>query len=203
MGKEVKYIRVSTTEQNVSRQGESDYIDRCSGSIPLSEREAGSRLLKDIDSGKVSTIRVHSIDRLGRNTIDILSTIRDLTDKGINVISEKEGLQTLINGKENPTSKLILGVLATLSEFERSLILERQREGIREAKKRGVYLSNGGARRKPDTVEKFLSKDVNKAVLRRLKRGDSLNDARNTSSGMVSKPTVIKIKKAAIELGLL
>lgn len=200
---EAKYIRVSTTDQNTARQGESEYIDKCSGSIPLHKREAGSRLLQDIESGKVTCVRVHSIDRLGRNTIDILQTIQKLTDKGVNVISEKEGLQTLIDGKENPTSKLVLGVLATLSEFERGLILERQKEGIAKAKERGVYSENGGARRKPDSDEKFMSKKVNQAVLRRLKRGDSLNDARNTSEGIVSKVTAIKVKKVATRMGLI
>ena len=109
MEKKVKYIRVSTMEQNIERQVSGDtevLIDKCSGSIPFAERKSGSMLLKRAEEGELNCVEVHSIDRLGRNTIDIMNTIQELTKLGVNVISEKEGLSTLINGKENPTSKL-------------------------------------------------------------------------------------------------
>ena len=75
-------------------------------------------------------MHVHSIDRLGRNTLDIMQTIQDFTSKGINVVSTKEGLQTLINGKENPIAKMMIGILGTLAEFELARGKERQAEGI-------------------------------------------------------------------------
>lgn len=194
--KKVKYIRVSTTDQNTARQGSSEYVDRCSGSIPLSQREAGSRLLEEVNKGLIDTIQVHSIDRLGRSTIDILQTIEYLTSKGVNVISEKEGLQTLINGKTNPTAKLVLGVMATLAEFERANIRERQREGIREAQKRGEW---GERKRKAEDVETFLNKPQISQVVKKLKNGGSLSDCQTVrvkgQPVLVSRPTVIKVKK--------
>ena len=114
----VKYIRVSTIEQNTDRQDDfsrKTYTDECSGSIAFKDRKEASKLLAN---DEVSEVLVHSIDRLGRNTIDIMNTIQDFTDRGINVISEKEGLQTIIDGKENPVAKMMIGILGTLAEFE-------------------------------------------------------------------------------------
>ena len=190
---EVKYIRVSSEGQNTARQGDSNYIDVCSGSIPLNERPAGRRLLAAVASGKVSAIRVHSIDRLGRNTLDILQNIEKLTSEGVNIISEKEGLQTLIDGKPNPTARLVLGVLATLAQFERETIRERQREGIAKAKARGAYVANGG--REKENKSEFLSKPKNTACLRYMKQGESIRRAARLAG--VSPSTAQKVKKLA------
>ena len=99
----VKYIRVSTIEQNTDRQEFiclKSYIDKCSGSTAFKDRKEASKLLAN---DEVSEVLVHSIDRLGRNTIDIMNTIQDFTNRGINVISEKEGLQTIIRWKRKPS----------------------------------------------------------------------------------------------------
>jgi DNA invertase Pin-like site-specific DNA recombinase len=83
------YIRVSTTEQNTNRQentitGATTFTDKISGSVPFAERKEGSKLMNP--AGDVSELHVHSIDRLGRNTIDILTTIKLITSYGCNVI---------------------------------------------------------------------------------------------------------------------
>lgn len=192
---EVKYIRVSSEDQNTTRQGEGEYIDRISGSVPLSDRPQGARLLRDIEAGKVTAVRVHSIDRLGRNTLDILQTVENLTAKGVNVISEKEGLHTLIDGKPNPTAKMLLGILSTLAEFERELIRERQREGIAKAKQAGRYSTNGG--RNPESLEEFLQKEKNKVCLLELKRGESVRRAAKLAG--VSLATAQKVRNSARE----
>ena len=191
----IKYIRVSTFEQNVDRQSNTDIptlVDKCSGTILFKERESGSEVFKMAENRVIDTLLVHSIDRLGRSTLDILSTIQELTDLGINVVSEKEGLQTLINGTENPISKLMINILATLSEFELNRIKERQKEGIAEAKKRGVYKANGGNRVK-ETLEEFLNKKKNNKCYKLLKTGSSLRVAANKAK--VSLGTSQKIKK--------
>ena len=118
--KDYKYIRVSTPEQNTSRQkdGLIPIVDICSGSIPFEDREGGQELMKRTQLGYVKSISVHSIDRLGRNTLDILTTIKWFTRQQVNIISQKEGLQTLLeDGTENPTAKLMIGILGTLAEF--------------------------------------------------------------------------------------
>ena len=190
--KEIKYIRVSTTEQNTERQenNANTLIDKCSGSIPFKDRKNGSKLLKMANNDEVDTVKVHSIDRLGRNTI------QTFTELGVNVVSEKEGLSTLIDGKENPTAKLIINILATLSEFELNLIKERQREGIAIAKAKGVYSANGGNKVKEST-EQFLSKKSNAKCWKELKNGNSIR--RSASIAGVSNTTAQKIKKLMLE----
>lgn len=193
--KAIKYIRVSTLEQNTVRQLQTDlntYVDKCSGSIPFKERKNGSKVFKMAYNKDFDTLNVHSVDRLGRNTIDILNTIQELTDLGINVVSEKEGISTLVNGKVNPTAKMMISLLATLSEFELDRIKERQLEGIAEAKKRGAYKTNGG--NKPiETKQQFLAKSKNAKCFKLLKAGTSIRTSAKLSG--VSKGTAQKIKK--------
>ena len=195
----VKYIRVSTLDQNTDRQevnGIDMYIDKCSGSIPFADRLQASRLLTQCQSGLIDMVEVHSIDRLGRNTIDIMTTIKNFTDMGVCVSSKKEGLLTLIDGKENPTAKLIINILATLSEFELNLMKERQREGIAKAKAKGTYKSNGGQKPR-ESVNVFLNKSKNKICLNEFKRGESVRRAAKLSG--VSTTTAQKVKKLWIE----
>ena len=194
MKAKVQYIRTSTTEQNPERQVEEgipSYIDSVSGSIPFSERPQASKLLDLVKEGEISEIVVHSIDRLGRNTLDILQTIQELTSYGVNVVSRKEGLQTMIEGKENPVAKMIVSIMATLAEFELERIRERQREGIQKAKVRGAYASNGG--RKDETVEEFFNKKKNRACRRYLEQGYSLRASAKLAG--VSPTTAQKIVK--------
>jgi len=189
---EVKYIRVSSLEQNPARQDSEhkSYVDKCSGSISFADRPSAKKLLRDID--KITSVRVHSIDRLGRNTLDIMQTIQFFTKKGINVVSEKEGLSTIVDGKENPIAKMLVGILGTLAEFELSRIKERQLEGVAKAKERGVYKTNGG-NKTSETTEQFLNKKKNKKCLDYIRQGNSLRAASRLAG--VSLGTASKINK--------
>ena len=196
----VKYIRVSTIEQNTDRQDDFNgktYTDECSGSIAFKDRKEASKLLAN---NEVSEVLVHSIDRLGRNTIDIMNTIQDFTNRGINVISEKEGLQTIINGKENPVAKMMIGILGTLAEFELSRAKERQAEGIAKAKAKGSYL--GRSKGSSEPVEVFANKASTKSILKYLKMNESISRTAKlsqTSEGSVKKVKRL-IKEGLIEL---
>ena len=179
--KQVFYIRVSTAEQNPSRQHKDlpndaiVLVDVCSGSIPLFQRPEGKQLLAMIEREEVYQITVHQLDRLGRDTLDVLTTIQFLMSKGINLISAQEGISTIVNGKENPLAKMLIGVLATFSEMEQNRRKERQAEGIAKAKERGVYLGGSAkAKRTPETTAQFLAKAKTKKVVRVLKEGNSL-----------------------------
>ena len=190
----VKYIRVSTTEQKTERQQEEGfkaYSDKTSGSVPFAQRPQAKRLLEQLKQGNITEVHVHSIDRLGRNTMDILSTIQLITSSGVNVVSKKEGLSTLIDGKESPTAKMVLIIMATLSEFELSTIKERQREGIQRAKERGVYSQNGGSRSL--TTKEFLNKPKNALCAKELRSGESIRRSAKLSG--VGHTTAMKIKK--------
>ena len=205
----VKYIQVSTKDQTVARQtikntpdGNTilEVVDKCRRSIPFSERDNAPKILKMAKEGNIDTLLVHSIDRLGRNTLDILQTIQEFTNLGVNIKSEKEGLETLIEGKENPIAKLMINIMATLSEFERERILERQAEGIQRAKKRGVYKTNGG-NKQPLSIEAFLNKEKNAKCLKELRRGESLRRAASLAD--VSLGTAQKVSRLAIAGGLM
>ena len=201
----VKYVRVSTLEQNTDRQTKGIvmnaqvYTDRCSGSVPFAKREFGRVLMDEVLEGFISEVHVHSIDRLGRNTIDIMQTIQTMTEHGVNVISEKEGLRTLNpDGTENPTAKLLIGILGTLAEFERERIKERQREGIAIAKEKGNYSQNGrkqGAQVLSD--EQMLTK--HKKAVRELLKGNSIRVTAKLSG--TSPATVQKVKNILSKRG--
>jgi DNA invertase Pin-like site-specific DNA recombinase len=83
------------------------------------------------------TVIVHSMDRLARNLDDLRSIVRKLTAKGVRVEFVKE--QLTFTGDDTAMATLLLSVMGAFAEFERSLIRERQREGIDLAKKRGAY----------------------------------------------------------------
>jgi DNA invertase Pin-like site-specific DNA recombinase len=92
------------------------YTDLNSGTVKFIDRPEGNKLMLEIENGIISELYVYSIDRFGKNASDILSTINLITSKGCNVIAEKEGLQMMIDGKENPIAKMVIGILSTLSE---------------------------------------------------------------------------------------
>lgn len=191
------YVRVSTTEQNTSRQieiGVKVYEDKCSGTIPFKERDYGKLLWNDICTKKITEVIVHSIDRLGRNSLDILNTINDITAQGCNLVARKEGFSYLDEeGKVNIYAKVLVGVLSTLSEMEYSIRKESQREGIALAKERNAYKSNGRKKGSVMDDETFLSKKSSMAVIKYLKAGNSLRTSAKLSG--VSLGTVQKVIK--------
>jgi DNA invertase Pin-like site-specific DNA recombinase len=137
-GQLVGYARVSTLDQHTERQLEGIklvkvFTDKASGKdTKRPQLRAALDYLREGD-----TLVAHSMDRLGRNMLDLLQTIKSLNDRGVTVQFMKEHLT--FSGEDSPMSKLQLGILAAVAEFERSLIRERQREGIAIAKKKGVY----------------------------------------------------------------
>ena len=188
-----RYIRISTPDQKLERQlvkqhpDEKLYIDIISGSIPFNERPEGLKLLKDKDK-ELNYITVHAIDRLGRNLIDILTTLQHFDDNGIKLKVDNLGIESLVDGKPNPAFKLIISVLANIAEMERNTMLERQREGIEIAKVKGRY--KGRVRGSKESTQEVLTKYP--TVIKRLKEGQSL---RNTSKLCdVSLGTVQKVK---------
>jgi DNA invertase Pin-like site-specific DNA recombinase len=195
MKKEVQYKRVSTGAQSMERQetiifGALVMEEAISGSVEFGKRSKGMAILKMAEAGELGTLHVHSIDRLGRNTLDILNTIQYLTSKGVNVKSTKEGFETMIEGKENPIAKMMIGILATLSEFELSRIKERQSEGIAKAKERGVYKTNGG-NKKPETISQFLAKKSTKKIIKYYIQGNSLR-----ATAKLSEMSLSTVQKA-------
>ena len=137
-GKRVGYIRVSSVDQNEARQLEGvdvdkRFTDKVSGkSMDRPQLQAAMDYLRDGD-----VLVVHSMDRLARNLDDLRKVVLGLTGRGVVVEFVKEHLT--FTSEDNAMSKLLLSVMGAFAEFERSLIRERQREGIALAKKAGVY----------------------------------------------------------------
>ena len=195
-----QYNRVSTVEQNEARQeiimGTKVYLDKCSGTIPFNKRPQARELVKQVESGNIDTLHIHSIDRLGRSTLELMNTLKWLTDKKVNVISTKEGFSTLNeDGSENMMAKLMIGILGTISEFEYNRLRERQKEGIQLAKDRGAYKGNGRPEGTKLSNKEFLNKPKSKDILKRLKQGNSLRDVAKLCNCSVS--TVQKVIKVS------
>ena len=137
-GKNIAYVRVSTAEQNETRQKEALkkydidkwFIEKASGKD--TNRPRLQEMLEYIRED--DTVYVEEFSRLGRSTADLLNTVQQIEDVGAKFVSLKENFDTT-----TPTGKLQMTMMAAIAEFERSMILERQREGIAIAKREGKY----------------------------------------------------------------
>lgn len=189
-----RYIRVSTGNQKTERQlvknhpNEALYVDVISGAIPFKERPKGKEILQEIDNGNIKYISVHSIDRLGRNLFDILSTLEVLNDNKVILKVDNLGIESLVKDKPNHAFKLIISVMANIAEMERESLLERQREGISIAKAKGVY--KGRLKGSVESDQEVLHRYKN--VVKQLKKGQSLRVTAKLSG--VSLGTVQKVK---------
>ena len=198
MKKIVFYTRVSSTDQSTDRQlvntSEFDKIltDKCSGSIPLFERPQGSQIKRLIDQGLLKELHVHSIDRLGRNTIDILNVFRLLTDLQVRLVCRNPAIQNITpEGKIDMVAQLIISMLSILSEYEKSQIRERQIFGILQRKMQGLY--KGRRINTQETPEKFLNKKKSKQILEYLELGYSQYEIRKILGCSFS--TISKVKR--------
>ncbi|MFM6948776.1 MAG: recombinase family protein, partial [Aquirufa sp.] len=172
-----------------------DYVltDYCSGSIPLFERPQGSQLKSMVENGTLKRLDVHSIDRLGRSTLDVLSVWSDLTQRGIIIECKNPTLRNINeDGTVDKFSELMLSILSTMSQFEKSLIRERQMEGIKIRKEKGLY----GGRRigTKDSVTSFLNKKRSQSILNYLNKGTYSYDEISKILS-VSTTTITKVKK--------
>ena len=120
--KSAKYIRTSTSLQNTSRQETTEhkmYVDKISGSVPFNERPNAIRLLNDVRAGKITSVYVESVDRLGRNGYDVATTINTLTSMNVEIVIVNLNLHSIIDRKPNPMFSLITSILGSIAEQER------------------------------------------------------------------------------------
>lgn len=134
----IAYVRVSSIDQNEARQVEALekygierwYTEKISGKD--ANRPKLLEMLEYVREG--DTIHIHDLSRLARSTADLLVIVDLLTKKGVHLVSNKENIDS-----STPTGKLMLTMIGAINEFERTNILERTREGIAIAKRKGVY----------------------------------------------------------------
>lgn len=134
----IAYVRVSTIEQNDSRQMEAlqkHKIDKWFTEKVSAKDTDRPQLKAMLDYAREGdTIYIHDLSRLARSTKDLLGIVEQLQKKGIELISNKESIDT-----KTPTGKLMLTMIGAIYEFERANMLERQKEGIAIAKAEGAY----------------------------------------------------------------
>lgn len=138
----IGYIRVSSIDQNTDRQLDGEaltvtFTDKASGK-DTARPQLQAMLAGNWPVG--SMVVVHSMDRLARSLADLLKIVEELTGRGISISFLKEGKTFKGSSTPDPMDKLMLSMLGAFAEYERSLIRERQREGIAKAKAKGdVY----------------------------------------------------------------
>lgn len=162
-GQRIGYIRVSDADQNPDRQLQDITLDK-----KFIEKYSGKSLDRPQFQAMMEYIRegdmliVHSLDRLSRNLHDLKWTVNELVKKGVQVQFIKENLT--FSGDDSPMSMLLLAIMGAFAEFEREIIRERQKEGIKLAKERGVYVG----RRK--SLNEFQMKELYELSLQRYKK---------------------------------
>jgi DNA invertase Pin-like site-specific DNA recombinase len=155
--KVAKYIKLEISDPNSSRQTIKhtpegirylEVVDKCSSRRAFQDREFGKNIIRLGSSGEIDTLLVNSITYLGKNGLDILKTIKILTDLNVNVKAEKENLETINkDGSKNTTLLALVNMMASIYQHEEKIKLEKQKQGIHSAKSKGVYKKNGGKRK--------------------------------------------------------
>ena len=195
----ISYRRTSTISQSGERfkldKSKYDLIlfDRgVSGKVKFSEREKSKELIQLVEQGKVKELVVEELSRLGRNTIDVLSTLQYLDEHNVNVVVRNMGnLQSRTNGRKNPIWNLITSVVSSINCMERENILERTKMG------RKMYVLNGGklGRRKGtnENIQTFLNKPKTQSIIKYIRMGKTTRDI--SSRLGVSTSTIYKVKQ--------
>ena len=164
----VAYVRVSTVDQHEDRQIEALekhgidkwYIEKVSAKD--TNRPKLKEMIDYVREG--DTVYIHDFSRLARSTKDLLEIVEYLTNKGVNLVSNKENLDT-----STPTGKLMLTMIGAINEFERANLLERQKEGIAIAKQKGAYKGRKAIEIEDDKFneeyQKYMNRELNKTEL--------------------------------------
>ncbi|WP_372643442.1 recombinase family protein [Ancylomarina sp.] len=196
-----KYTRISTTEQNEARQVEAlkNYngkllIDKISGKSAFADRPEAKKIIDATEQKRVSDLIVLDVDRLGRNTLDIMQTLHFFKEQKVCVTIHRYGLKSFVDGKANPTFELITNILSTLAQQEIDRTKERQKEGIAEAKKRGVYKGKPKGAKNKDSVSLVEKYPNVKACL-----DSRMSTDKTVAATGVSKSTVKRIRTEYFE----
>lgn len=181
----IAYVRVSTVEQHEDRQCEGLkkygidkwFIEKVSGKN--TNRPELQKMLDYVREG--DTVFVHDFSRLARSTKDLLELVELLNGKGVALVSNKESLDT-----RTATGKLLLTMIGAIAEFERTNLLERQREGIAIAKEKGVYKGRKAINIDKDTFEKEYKRYQNREITKS-ELATVLNVSRPTLDKLIAK----------------
>lgn len=180
----VGYVRVSTVEQNEDRQlitmdkYNVEKIFQEKVSAKDTNRKQLNAMLDFVREG--DTIVIHDFSRLARSTKDLLTIVDLLEKKNVTLVSAKENIDS-----STPTGKLMLTMIGAINEFERTNLLERQKEGIAIAKEQGKYKG-----RKEINIDEDIWNDLYNQYITRL-----INKTQFAKTLNVSRPTLDKLLK--------
>jgi len=192
MSRVFAYCRVSTAEQTTDNQVQEiaaagfkvtpqrTIVETVSGSVATSERPGFGLLLNKLEEGDV--LVVTKLDRLGRNAMDVRTTVEALAGMGVRVNCLALGNMDLTS----PAGKMTMGVINAVAEFERDLLIERTQAGLSRAKAEGKVLG-----RRPS-----LDEDQARNVLSRLDAGEAIASVAREFD--TSRQTIMRVRDAAI-----
>ena len=199
------YSRTSTVLQNSARQIETFknhegydpsklFVERIQGNVPFMERPEAVKLFDEITNKSEScTVVVDSIDRLGRNLLDILHTIDLFTKNKINLKSIKEGFNTLLDNCDiNPMAQLVISCMGSIAEMNRNQIKQRAMEGIKVAQALGKFQGRKIGAVQSD--EKLLQR--HQTIVKKLQKGMPMRDITQVTGS--SSATICKVKNVMI-----
>lgn len=176
----IGYARTSTTEQQAGFDAQIKELEAV-GCTKVFQEQVSSQSKRPQLEAALEYVRegdvfiVTKLDRLARSMRDLMRIIDDLSRKNVTIRILNLGLDT-----QTPTAKLILNVLGSIAQFEREMMLERQREGIAKAKMEGKYRG-----RKP------ISEEQRQSILRL--NGEHLTKARIADQLKVGQATVYRV----------
>ena len=204
------YSRTSTVLQNSARQIETFknhegynpsklFVERIQGNVPFMERPEAVKLFDEITNKlEPCTVVVDSIDRLGRNLLDILHTIELFTKNKINLKSIKEGFNTLLdNGDVNPMAQLVISCMGSIAEMNRNQIKQRAMEGIKVAQALGKFQGRKIGAVQSD--EKLLQR--HQTIVKKLQKGMPMRDITQITGS--SSATICKVKNVMINRNMI
>jgi DNA invertase Pin-like site-specific DNA recombinase len=168
------YLQSLGTQEDKIESGWKIYKDEgISGRIEFQNRPGGKKLIQDIKDGRISAVKTMRLERMGRNVQDLITTINLIHSYGIPIQFISEGITTLDeNGKQTPTTGLLVNVLSSLSEFFYHQTREKTLLGIELAKKQGKY--HGRTLNSKEDVSTYLTKPRVKKMTEMLKQGNSV-----------------------------
>lgn len=196
MSRVFAYLRVSTSDQTTENQlreiqahgfavdARRAITETISGSVPTSERPGFGRLVDKMEAGDV--LVVTKLDRLGRNAMDVRSTVEALAGVGIRVHCLALGGMDLTS----PAGKMTMGVIAAVAEFERDLLIERTQAGLARAKAEGKTVG------RPAT----FSPEKAAEVRTKLAQGESVAALARTYK--TTRQTIMRVRDAAPAMAL-
>lgn len=192
MSRVFAYCRVSTSDQTTDNQIneivgagfsitlQRTIVETISGSVAARERKGFGQLINKLESGDV--LVVTKLDRLGRNAMDVRTTVEALEGMGVRVHCLALGGTDLTS----PAGKLTMGVIAAVAEFERDLLIERTQAGLSRAVSQGKTLG------RPSSLTKSQAGEV----LKRLDAGDSV--AALARVYRTSRQSIMRIRNANV-----